>query len=99
MFSHKEFTDKLFSHKGFQQEGYMVLPEIIFCHLGDASISVARKCERLPMIGVSVESLTALLEGNVHPSIEDLVNLVPTPEDLMESAITGEDYNDLIVFY
>lgn len=51
------------------------------------------------MIGVSVESLTALLEGNVHPSIEDLVNLVPTPEDLMESAITGEDYNDLIVFY
>ena len=45
-------------------------------------------------------SLTTLLEENAVPSLEDLVKSVPKPEKLMEfpSAISEEDYYDLIVF-
>ncbi len=48
--------------------------------------------------GVSEGSLTALLEENVVSSLENLVKSVPKPEEFMESAISGEDYNDLVVF-
>ncbi|KAL4615256.1 hypothetical protein ACB092_07G110800 [Castanea dentata] len=45
-----------------------------FLDLRDASISMTRKCEKVAMV----------------PSLEDLVKSVPKPEELMESAISGE---------
>nr|POE58045.1 hypothetical protein CFP56_76796 [Quercus suber] len=62
---------------------------------------LARKREGVAVVrGLLDGSLTTLLEENVVPSLEDLVKSVPKPEKLMESpsAISGEDYYDLIVF-
>ena len=60
---------------------------------------MARKREGKAMVGGVLEcSLSALLRGKVVPTLEDLVKSVPKPEELMESTIYGEDYNNLIVF-
>uniref|UniRef100_A0A2N9J8W1 Uncharacterized protein n=1 Tax=Fagus sylvatica TaxID=28930 RepID=A0A2N9J8W1_FAGSY len=90
----------VFSEMGFEQAGYKALPEIVFWNLRDpASSLVARKREGKAMVGGVLEcSLSALLRGKVVPTLEDLVKSVPKPEELMESAISGEDYNNLIVF-
>jgi hypothetical protein len=90
----------VFSDMGFKQAGYKILPEIVFWNVRDsASRVVERKREGVAMVGgVSEGSLTALLEENVVSSLENLVKSVPKPEEFMESAISGEDYNDLVVF-
>ncbi|GMY38637.1 hypothetical protein FCV25MIE_33881 [Fagus crenata] len=90
----------VFSEMGFEQAGYKALPEIVFWNFRDpASSLVARKREGKAMVGGVLEcSLSALLRGKVVLTLEDLVKSVPKPEELMESAISGEDYNNLIVF-
>nr|POE54613.1 uncharacterized protein CFP56_53185 [Quercus suber] len=85
---------------GFQQEGDTVLPEIVCWNPRDSPLSLlARKKEGVAMVrGGSKGSLTTMLEENVVPSLEDLLKSIPKPKELMELAISGEDYNDLIVF-
>jgi hypothetical protein len=81
-----------------RKKWYTELPEIVFWNLrGDLSFP-ARHSNGVTMVnGYSNDSLAALLERDVVPLLEHLVRLVH-PDHVVKSAVSGELYENLLVY-
>ncbi|KAJ6896252.1 hypothetical protein NC651_022492 [Populus alba x Populus x berolinensis] len=76
------------------------LPEIVFWNLrGETGILnfPARSLNRVTMVnGFSNDSLAALLERDVVPTLEDLMRSIG-PDNVLKSTISGDLYDNLLV--
>ena len=88
--SQKWETDYQVIRRKFQEKGYRKVPEIVFWNLRNSSATPVMTTEN----GVALVSsflknpLTLFLEGGG----------ILIPEDVMELAISGEDYKKLVLF-
>ncbi|KAK9286195.1 hypothetical protein L1049_014579 [Liquidambar formosana] len=102
-------TDYRAAWKSYRNRGYKTVPEIVFWNLKANSIAspvvysspVDDKHKGLSlMTGFSKSMLCVFFKGDGVLKLEDVkkLALVPEPEDVMKSAISGEEYQNLIVF-
>ncbi|XP_011004965.1 PREDICTED: uncharacterized protein LOC105111340 [Populus euphratica] len=83
-----------------RRRGCTTLPEIVFWNLrGETGILnfPARNLNRVTMVdGFSNDSLAALLERDVVPTLEDLMRSIG-PDNILKSTISGDLYDNLLV--
>jgi hypothetical protein len=83
-----------------RRRGCTTLPEIVFWNLrGETGILnfPARNLNRVTMVnGFSNDSLAALLERDVVPTLEDLMRSIG-PDNVLKSTISGDLYDNLLV--
>ena len=91
--------------KSYRPRGYKTVPEIIFWNLKD-SIGCPREIRTekhhrgwLMLHGYSKILMSLFLkeDGVVKLGSVNMLNSVPTPEDVMKSAISREEFNDVLV--
>ncbi|KAK7831241.1 uncharacterized protein CFP56_027527 [Quercus suber] len=91
--------------KSYRPRGYKTVPEIIFWNLKD-SIGCPREIRTekhhrgwLMLHGYSKILMSLFLkeDGVVKLESVNMLNSVPTPEDVMKSAISREEFNDVLV--
>ncbi|KAI3920779.1 hypothetical protein MKW98_005605 [Papaver atlanticum] len=84
-------TDYQVIEKKFRKKGYMKVPEIVFWNLRDSSSTpvVAQQKGVALVSGYSKNMVTLFLEGSDFSEF--------TPIRVMEKAISGEEYNKLVV--
>ncbi|KAI7991313.1 Uncharacterized protein L728 [Camellia lanceoleosa] len=86
----------------YQSRGYRALPEIVFWNLSDCVGNPGMKHKGVITVnGFSKNAVAMFLDRGVMPTLENVARNVAkslqTPDDVMKSAISGEEFSDLFV--